>query len=106
MCVCQGFTLKVENNALIVGEAMSLPYSRQRFGSDLNHSRCDLKIFDDGTGIGIGDIRDNALKHHAFIGFDLKKCGLSVSISEDTPHMLLGFQNDCQILDFSPTDTE
>lgn len=96
VCVCKGFTLKVEADEFIVDEPRPQPFDYQLFRSDLSHSRCDLEIFDDGTGIGIGDIRD-AARYYRKIEFDLAECGLSVSLVPNSTYMMLGFENNCPI---------
>jgi hypothetical protein len=83
LCVCKGFYLSAKSQKVLEAKTKRGGLAGYVFESDLSHPDCDLIINSDGTGIGIGDIRDMARKSYLDIRFDLRRSDMEVYIFQD-----------------------
>lgn len=94
LCVCRGFYLSAKRQTVLDAKARRGGVGGLVFESNLSHPECNLIIHADGTGIGIGDIRDN-LREYSSVSFDLKKSDMEVYFMRDAmgvPMMTLQFE--------------
>jgi hypothetical protein len=94
LCVCRGFYLSAKTKTALDVKVRRGGLGGLVFESNLTHPECNLIINADGTGIGIGDIRDT-FRSYSEVRFDLKKSDMEVHFIPDAmgvPMMTFQFE--------------